>query len=180
MFNNNRFSQVVFIYKTWSDIICSDSERIGEGDRNNMKSEGKNIENDKVQLRRILIPTDGSDYSLKAAKYAVRIAKDENAQLFCIHCIASIPYGYINPASSAEQYYEDIKDKVDSWFDKVRLIAKVEGITELKTETFMDPHSVIDSILDYAVSRKIDLIVIGTKGRTGLKRFLMGSVRQME
>jgi nucleotide-binding universal stress UspA family protein len=40
----------------------------------------------------------------------------------------------------------------------------------------MDSHSVINSILDYAVSREIDLIVIGTKGRTGLKRFLMGSV----
>lgn len=141
-----------------------------------MKSEAENIENDKVQVKRILIPIDGSKYSLKAAKYAVRIAKDGNAKLFCINCIVGIPYGYINPASSTDQYYEDIKDKVESWFDEVRLIAKVEGVTEITTETFMDPHSVINSILDYAVSREIDLIVIGTRGRTGLKRFLMGSV----
>ncbi len=141
-----------------------------------MNSEIKSIEKEKVQLRKILIPIDGSQYSLKAAKYAVRIAKDESAQLFCIHCIVGIPYGYINPASSTDQYYEDIKDKVESWFDEVRLLAKVEGIIELKTETFMDPHPVINSILDYAISREIDLIVIGTKGRTGLKRFLMGSV----
>ena len=146
-----------------------------EGSRNNMKSEAKNIENYKVQVKRILIPIDGSDYQLKAAKYAVRIAC-ESAQLFCIHCIVGIPYGYINPASSTDQYYKDIKDKVESWFDEVRHIGKVEGVTEVKTECFMDPHSVINSILDYAVSREIDLIVIGTKGRTGLKRFLMGSV----
>ncbi len=74
-----------------------------------------------------------------------------------------IPYGYVNPASSTDQYFEDIKDKVASWFDEVQLLAKVEGITELKTETFTDPHSVINSILDYAISREIDLIVIGTK-----------------
>jgi nucleotide-binding universal stress UspA family protein len=68
-----------------------------------MESEAKSIENDKVQVRRILVSIDGSDYSLKAAKYAVRIAKSENAQLFCIHCIVGIPYVYINPASSIDQ-----------------------------------------------------------------------------
>lgn len=141
-----------------------------------MESESTCRENDKVQVRRILIPIDGSECSLKAAKYATRIAKDENAQLFCIHCIVSIPYGYFNPASSTEQYYGDIKEKVESWFDKVRLIAKAEDIIKLTTETFTDSHSVINSILDYAISREIDLIVIGTRGRTGLKRFLMGSV----
>ena len=119
VFNNNRFSQLVFIYKkTWSDTSCSENhcQRMREGSRNNMESESKRVENDEVHVKRILIPIDGSDYSLKAAKYAVRIAKDENAQLFCIHCIVGIPYGYINPASSTDQYYEDIKDKVESLF----------------------------------------------------------------
>jgi nucleotide-binding universal stress UspA family protein len=143
-----------------------------------MTVEASSISNNhsNISIRKILVPIDGSEYSLKAAKYAVRIAKDENAQLFRIHCIVGIPYGYINPASSTDQYYEDIKDKVESWFDEVRRIGKAEGVIEVKTECFMDPHSVINSILDYAVSREIDLIVIGTKGRTGLKRFLLGSV----
>ena len=55
-------------------------------------------------------------------------------------------------------------------------MAKNEGIPELKTETFTDVKSVIGSIIDYATSRDVDLIVIGTRGRTGLRRFLMGSV----
>ncbi|MGC2683986.1 MAG: universal stress protein, partial [Candidatus Nitrosopolaris sp.] len=46
----------------------------------------------------------------------------------------------------------------------------------LKTETFTGVKSVIGSIIDYATVRDIDLIVIGTRGRTGLKRFFMGSV----
>jgi nucleotide-binding universal stress UspA family protein len=48
-----------------------------------------------VSIRKILVPVDGSEFSLNAAKYAIRIAKDENAQLLCIHIITPrIPYGY--------------------------------------------------------------------------------------
>jgi nucleotide-binding universal stress UspA family protein len=55
-------------------------------------------------------------------------------------------------------------------------MAKTEGIYALKSETFTDVKSVIGSITDYATSIDIDLIVVGTRGRTGLKRLLMGSV----
>ncbi len=130
----------------------------------------------KVQIRKILVPIDGSECSLGAAKYAIRIAKNENAQLFCIHVIASVPYGYATSSPTIDQYFKDIQAKVQSWFDKVREMAKTEGVSELKTETFTDVKSVIGSIIDYATSRDIDLIVIGTRGRTGLKRLLMGSV----
>ena len=132
--------------------------------------------NTRVQIRKILVPIDGSECSLTAAKYATRIAKDENAQLFCIHIMASVPYGYATSATAIDQYFKDINEKVESWFDKVKNMAKNEGIPGLKTETFTDVKSVIGSIIDYATSRDVDLIVIGTRGRTGLKRFLMGSV----
>jgi len=55
-------------------------------------------------------------------------------------------------------------------------MAKIEGILRVKTETFTDVKSVIGSIIDFAVTKEVDLIVIGTKGRTGLKRFFMGMV----
>jgi nucleotide-binding universal stress UspA family protein len=55
-------------------------------------------------------------------------------------------------------------------------MARNEGIVELKTETFPYVTSVIGAIIDYAANKDIDLIVIGTRGRTGLKRLLMGSV----
>jgi nucleotide-binding universal stress UspA family protein len=54
-------------------------------------------------------------------------------------------------------------------------MARNENVMELKTELFTDEKSIIESIIDYATS-KVDLIVIGTRGRTGLKRFLTGSV----
>jgi nucleotide-binding universal stress UspA family protein len=51
-----------------------------------------------------------------------------------------------------------------------------EGISEPKTETFSGVESIIESIIDYAANKDIDLIVIGTRGKTGLKRLIMGSV----
>ena len=47
-------------------------------------NDSTSIDNQKVQIKKILVPIDGSDYSLYAAKHAVKLAKDENAQLFCI------------------------------------------------------------------------------------------------
>ena len=83
----------------------------------------------------------------------------------------------LRPASSTKnRYYDDIKSKVESWFDNVRNMAKDEGIFDIKTEIFIDVKSIIECIIEYATQRNIDLIVIGTRGRTGLKRFFMGSV----
>jgi len=58
----------------------------------------------------------------------------------------------------------------------VRITAKDEGIFDIKTEIFIDVRSIIEFIIEYATQRNIDLVVIGTRGRTGLKRFFMGSV----
>jgi len=132
----------------------------------------------KIEIKNILVPIDGSNYSLNAAEYAIRIAKNEKAQLFCIHIVTPrIPYGYATPASTENRNHDEaIKRKVESWFDDVRNMAKDEDIHDIKTEIFIDVKSIIQSIVDYASRKDIDLIVIGTKGRSGLKKFLMGSV----
>ncbi len=84
-----------------------------------MTTENKAASNSKIQMRKILVPIDGSECSLNAAKYAVKVAKDENAELFCIHVIASVPYGYASSPTATDQYFKDIEEKVQSWFDKV-------------------------------------------------------------
>ncbi len=129
--------------------------------------------NCKIQIRKILIPIDGSECSLNAAKYAVKLAKDENAQLFSIHVIGSI-YGYSSSLYTIDQYFKDLQEKARSWFKEVRDMTRKENIADPKTEIFTDVKSIIESIIDCATSKDIDLIVIGTRGRTGLKRFLTG------
>jgi nucleotide-binding universal stress UspA family protein len=132
----------------------------------------------KIEIKNILVPIDGSDYSLNAAEYAIRIARNEKAQLICIHIVTPrIPYGYATPASTESRNHDEaIKRKIESWFDDVRNMAKDEDIHDIKTEIFIDVKSIIQSIVEYASRKDIDLIVIGTKGRSGLKKFLMGSV----
>jgi nucleotide-binding universal stress UspA family protein len=143
-----------------------------------MTTETKSTENSsEVQIKKILVPIDGSEYSLKAAKYAIKIAKDKNAQLLCIHIITPrIPYGYSSSIPTTDKSHTEIKDKVQDLFDIVRQKAKNAGLQYMKTDVFVDVKSVSESILNYTANEDIDLIVIGTKGRTGLKRFLIGSV----
>lgn len=138
--------------------------------------ESTNNNHNKIKIKKILVPIDGSECSLRAAKYAIKLAKAESAELFCIHTIGSLPYDYTDYPPAIDQYLKDQKEKAQSWFEKVRNLAKNESFPKLMTETFPYVTSVIGSIIDYAANKDIDLIVIGTTGKTGLKRFLMGSV----
>jgi nucleotide-binding universal stress UspA family protein len=124
-----------------------------------------------IKIRKILVPIDGSEFSLHAARYAIKLAKDENAQIICIHVISRTVLEYVPPQSR-----EDLRKKAESWINTIKDLAKTSSISEIKTEILMDVHSVVESIVDYATRENIDLMVIGTRGRTGLKKFLMGSI----
>jgi nucleotide-binding universal stress UspA family protein len=187
-------------------------------------------ENDRkeIEIKNILVLIDGSEYSLHTAQYATRIARNEKAQLFCIHVVTPQRFKFFHrhassPSPSSDYTKQEppeeqrlisyeslpvydsesnefvgeveipvelqlmsqelhsrmaniIKNKVESWFDIVRNMAKDEGIPDIETEIFIDVKSITESIIEYATRKNIDLIVIGTRGRTGLKRFFMGSV----
>ena len=129
-----------------------------------------------IQIKKILLPIDGSDESLKAAKYAVTIAKEEKARILCIHAIGTPVYisEYANPLL-LPSYYEQAKKLAEGWFKSVAEIAEKGGV-DIETHILIEVASVVDSIVKYASDKNVDLIVMGTRGRTGLKRFLMGSI----
>ncbi len=129
-----------------------------------------------IHIKKVLLPIDGSETSLKAAKYAVRIAKQESAQIICIHAIGTPAYmSKYNYPPLVSSFYEEARKAAEEWFEKVREIAKKEGV-DVETDTLPEVVSVTDAILSYAEDNKVDIIVIGTRGRTALKRFLLGSV----
>ncbi len=133
-----------------------------------------------IQIKKILLPIDGSDASLKAAKYAVTLAKKLNAQIICIHAVVP-PTSLYEFSSTAlvpplvPVYYEEVMKLAETWFAKVKEMAEKEGVN-VKTDAVLDVTSAVDTILNYASKENVDLIVIGTRGRTALKRFLLGSV----
>ena len=128
------------------------------------------------RIRRILHPTDFSPASAPAYKRAVAMAKGNRAELLVVHVLApSLPIvadGYVSP-----RVYEDMagatraygKKHLDALVGKAkRAGARVKGL-------LLDgvPH---ERIAQAARSRKADLIVIGTHGRTGFAKLFLGSV----
>jgi nucleotide-binding universal stress UspA family protein len=68
------------------------------------------------------------------------------------------------------------KKQTEEWFSKVRAMAAKEGVKVRAGDTIFNLPSVAESIINYTSEQKADLIVIGTRGRSGLKRLVLGSV----
>jgi nucleotide-binding universal stress UspA family protein len=128
------------------------------------------------RIRRILHPSDFSRASSKAFAKAVEMAKANRAELLIVHVLApSVPLagdGYISP-----KIYEDLEASARAWGQKQlnRLLAKARQAGVRAKGALLDgvPH---EQIVRAAKSKKAGLIVIGTHGRTGLAKFVLGSV----
>jgi nucleotide-binding universal stress UspA family protein len=130
-------------------------------------------------LRTILVPVDGSEWSFRAAKYAIKVAKMSNAEIVCVHAVVSLPttaYANVHASVLVPRYIEEAKKEAQKWFDEIDATAKKVGVVRMITEIILDVFSVADALITYAERNNVDLIVIGTKGRTGLKKFVLGSV----
>src|ERR1041385_1545288 len=137
-----------------------------------------------AKFSKILIAVDGSESSMDAVDYALTIAKKASASLIALHVMYS-PAGYaysdnligFSTSSSIEDLLEKCKQEFQPWFDKIKEKAyKNNGKIQLKTDLILTPASIVGAIIQYAEHEKVDLIVIGTRGRSGIKKMLLGSV----
>ncbi len=128
------------------------------------------------RVRRILYPTDFSRASGAAFARAVAMAKADRAQLLLVHVLAPpVPIageGYISP-----KIYDDLEASSRAYGQKhlsaLQAKARKAGV---KAVTLLLEGVVHEEIARAAKSKKADLIVIGTHGRTGLAEFFLGSV----
>ncbi len=141
------------------------------------------------KFSKILVPLDGSELSIKAAEYAISIAKKQGddsgtSSLIALHVVySSTGYAYslrlVSP-SSIQNLLEKCKQEFQPWFDIIKEKAynkNDEKISlQLKTDVILTTTSIVGAIIDYAEREKVDLIVIGTRGMSGFKRMLLGSV----
>ena len=119
---------------------------------------------------KILIAIDGSDASMDAADYA--ISKQHNAELYALHVIRA-DVDLFGPHETSE-FMTEMRNEGKKYMDKVRLKANEKNI-QIKTE-FISSTNIAGGIVDYAEENNIDLIVIGTRGLSGFKKLLLGSV----
>jgi nucleotide-binding universal stress UspA family protein len=135
----------------------------------------------KTLFSRILIPMDGSEYSFKAAEYGFDVASQYESEITLISIVASkVWYGTSSGIFGAipPSYLKKYEKEAKKWFD--RALAKMKEndlkVKRAKTDVITTPLSTVSAILRYAQKNDVDLIIIGTRGITGFKKMLVGSV----
>jgi len=126
-------------------------------------------------IKKILVPTDGSGCSLRAAELAIYLAKVLGAEILAIYVIDTIILEEIAKITEKEVAEKELKEKGERYLNHITKSAGKEG---LKTEAVLTKGEPHDQIVHYAKSLGADLIVIGTHGRRGAERILIGSVAE--
>ena len=122
-----------------------------------------------MNVKRILCPVDFSDFSNAANQYASMLAASNGATIVYLHvALPEVPYGTY---AYVDMDYDQARDQEQ--LEKIKPTA--DGIETQYVVEFGPPA---DRIVEYALENDIDLIVMGTHGRTGLKRAILGSVAE--
>lgn len=129
--------------------------------------EGKNYQ-------KIMIATDGSKQVEKAIKAGIELSKLTGASFYAVYVISSSGY---SPRDFGwqESLRELLEAEAKKAVSSVEDMGKISGI-EVKS-VILEGHPA-DEILKFAEQEGIDFIVMGTLGRTGLERFLLGSIAE--
>jgi nucleotide-binding universal stress UspA family protein len=134
------------------------------------------------KFSKILTCIDGSESSLKAARYAIMIGKKHDAEIIALNVIVSqLGYAYSSGAfglatsTAINDLLEKSKQQTQVWFNEIKRNADIQG-GNLRTEIVASPTSVVQAIVDYAEKNNIDLIIVGTRGKSGFTKLLLGSV----
>jgi nucleotide-binding universal stress UspA family protein len=129
-------------------------------------------------IQSIVVGTDGSETATKAVREAAELAASVGAAMEIVS--AYEPVATQRLKEEARQVPEDLqhmvtpREEVDATLREAAEMVKSLGVTEVKTHAREGEPA--DAILDVAEERGSDLIVVGNKGMTGAKRFLLGSV----
>jgi len=134
---------------------------------------------DSTKFKNILIPLDGSEYSIKALEYAGIMAKSFNSKLIALYILpSSIRYNFSSNKENSEinspfnQIIQVSYIEAQNWLKDMRKKMDIEIVVEV----IIAKESIVSEIIEFAELRSIDLIIMGTRGRTGFKKLLLGSV----
>jgi Universal stress protein UspA and related nucleotide-binding proteins len=133
--------------------------------------------------KKILLPTDGSEYANKAAKHAIWIASLNGAELIALNVIETSSLVGLPAEDLIVRIKEMLKEEGRKSLEKISDILKeseIEGECQKEVKLTMSTKegSPSDVIIDTVKEEGVDLIVMGTSGKHGLDRFLLGSVTE--
>jgi nucleotide-binding universal stress UspA family protein len=131
---------------------------------------------------KILVPIDGSEPSFHAAHIASNIANKFNSEIIVLYVVVSPSKseyanltGLVTP-KQIDMIIENAKKEARDWFNRIEdMIKEKNPNLKVSTKVILTGVAVYGEIIQYAGQENIDLIVIGTRGRSGVKKLLLGS-----
>lgn len=126
---------------------------------------------------RILLPTDGSDPTESAVTMALGLAETHDATLHVLFVVdpPTSVTGVGDGFSGLDNLLDALEEEGHSTTDEIATQASERDIETTAAVRRGNPH---DDILSYADEADVDVVVMGTHGRTGVKRALLGSVTE--
>jgi nucleotide-binding universal stress UspA family protein len=132
------------------------------------------VAHDHLFVRNILLATDFSQCSAHALDYALGIAGHYESQLHLFHCIDPVLYNVIAP-DALWKTVDDTRSELEQVVSHLRHQGRTNGFD---VKVVVEVGDVSQVLPDIAKDLKTDLIVVGTHGRTGWRKMLLGSVAE--
>ncbi|MFB6137194.1 MAG: universal stress protein [Halobacteriaceae archaeon] len=126
--------------------------------------------------KRILVPLDGSPQATEALEYV--LAEYPGEVVCLLHVIDPLEAGYATgpgPPGTGQEWYEEEKARAETLFDEARELAGDDDVT---VETAIELGRPARRIVAFADEQPVDLVVMGSHGRSGVSRILLGSVAE--
>ena len=127
--------------------------------------------------KKILLPTDGSRFSDKSEMHALAIAAANNAEIIALSVVENSFSAGLPDSETINEVNRLLKDETEQNLQKVERLRDEEGL-DVKVTKRIAEGSPAKAILEIIEEEDIDLVVIGSSGKSGIGKFLMGSVAE--
>ncbi|HTN71376.1 MAG TPA: universal stress protein [Methylomirabilota bacterium] len=130
------------------------------------------------RFRKIFCPVDFSEHSMRAYQLALSVASHYGARLLVQHVVELWRYPCADFAPSPELmegFYRTLRERGE---EKLQQLVQTCAYNEVRTESVVQGKSAPDYILAFAEDQNVDLIVMGTHGRRGFNKLMLGSVTE--
>jgi nucleotide-binding universal stress UspA family protein len=129
-----------------------------------------------LEIKLILCPIDFSEFSIRAYHHALSLAEHYRAKLVAQHVVELSRYPYADYVASTGDYAEFCRALREAGKERLQEFVMKHTLGEIRPDLVVHEGVAPDSILSFAQVRKTDLIVMGTHGRRGYDRVVLGSV----